>query len=66
MIPGTSLTQPSWLDEPLDIDEETLDSALMDLLTSDWQSLDDGGDAPNTNVSGDSPPLSAQARSHSR
>jgi hypothetical protein len=28
--------------EPLDIDIDSLDHALMDLLTSDWQSLDDG------------------------
>ena len=50
MIRGTSLKQPNWLDEPLDIvDEETLDSALMDMLTSDWQSLDDG-EAPKADV----------------
>lgn len=57
MIPGTSLTQPSWLDEPLDIDEETLDSALMDLLTSDWQSLDEGN-VPKSDALSDRPPLS--------
>ena len=28
--------------EPLDIDIDTLDHALMELLTSDWQTLDDG------------------------
>ncbi|WP_291105765.1 hypothetical protein [Hydrogenophaga sp.] len=28
--------------EPLDIDLDTLDHALMELLTSDWQTLDDG------------------------
>lgn len=27
--------------EPLDIDLDTLDHALMELLTSDWQTLDD-------------------------
>ena len=35
-------TFPDVLVEPLDIDVETLDSALMELLTSDWQTLDDG------------------------
>jgi hypothetical protein len=30
------------LGEPLDIDIDTLDHALMELLTSDWQTLDDG------------------------
>ena len=39
---GTSLVQPQDLMEPLDIDLDTLDHALMDLLTSDWQTLDDG------------------------
>ena len=60
MIRGTSLTQPKRLDEPLDIDEETLDSALMDLLTSDRQPLDEG-DMPSTGALGDSPPPSEQA-----
>jgi hypothetical protein len=39
-------TFPDVLVEPLDIDVETLDSALMELLTSDWQPLDDG-EAPS-------------------
>lgn len=39
---GTSFVQPQDLMEPLDIDLDTLDHALMDLLTSDWQTLDDG------------------------
>ncbi|MFP8780338.1 hypothetical protein [Hydrogenophaga sp. RWCD_12] len=39
---GTSLVQPQDLMEPLDIDLDTLDHALMDLLTSDWQTLDGG------------------------
>ena len=39
---GTSPVQsPGWM-EPLDIDLDTLDHALMDLLTSDWQTLDNG------------------------
>ncbi|MCB2016572.1 MAG: hypothetical protein KDF54_03510 [Hydrogenophaga sp.] len=33
--------QPDVLMESLDIDLDSLDHALMDLLTSDWQSLDD-------------------------
>lgn len=40
---GTSSVQPEGLVEPLDIDLDTLDHALMELLTSDWQTLDDGG-----------------------
>jgi hypothetical protein len=39
---GPSTVQPEGLFEPLDIDIDSLDHALMDLLTSDWQSLDDG------------------------
>ena len=39
---GPSLVQPEGLAEPLDIDLDTLDHALMELLTSDWQTLDDG------------------------
>lgn len=39
---GTSSVQPEGLVEPLDIDLDTLDHALMELLTSDWQTLDDG------------------------
>lgn len=39
---GTSPVQPEGLMEPIDIDLESLDHALMDLLTSDWQTLDDG------------------------
>jgi hypothetical protein len=39
---GTSSVQPEGLVESLDIDLDTLDHALMDLLTSDWQTLDDG------------------------
>ena len=38
---GTSSVQPEGLVEPLDIDLDTLDHALMDLLTSDWQTLYD-------------------------
>jgi hypothetical protein len=44
---GTSFVQPEGLVEPLDIDLESLDHALMDLLTSDWQTLDDC-EAPDT------------------
>ncbi len=40
---GPSLVEPEGLVEPLDIDLESLDHALMDLLTSDWQTLDDEG-----------------------
>jgi hypothetical protein len=39
---GTSPVQPEGLMEPIDIDLESLDHALMDWLTSDWQTLDDG------------------------
>ena len=39
---GPSPVQPEGLFEPLDIDIDILDHALMDLLTSDWQTLDDG------------------------
>ncbi|MBE0588625.1 MAG: hypothetical protein IH617_11340 [Hydrogenophaga sp.] len=39
---GPSPVQPIGLVEPLDIDLDTLDHALMELLTSDWQTLDDG------------------------
>lgn len=39
---GPSPLQPEGLAEPLDIDVDTLDHALMELLTSDWQTLDDG------------------------
>lgn len=42
MIRGPSPVQPEGLFEPLDIDIDSLDHALMDLLTSDWQTLDDG------------------------
>ena len=38
---GTSSAQPEGLVESLDIDLDTLDHALMDLLTSDWHTLDD-------------------------
>ena len=38
---GTSPVQPEGWAEPLDIDIDTLDHALMELLTSDWQTLDD-------------------------
>jgi hypothetical protein len=37
-----SPVQTEGLFEPLDIDIDSLDHALMDLLTSDWQTLDDG------------------------
>ena len=45
---GISPVQPEGLVAPLDIDIDILDHALMDLLTSDWQTLDDGApqDAP--------------------
>lgn len=39
---GISPVEPEGLFEPLDIDIDSLDHALMDLLTSDWQNLDDG------------------------
>lgn len=39
---GPSRLQPEGLVELLDIDIDTLDHALMELLTSDWQTLDDG------------------------
>jgi hypothetical protein len=39
---GPSPEQSEGLFEPLDIDIDSLDHALMDLLTSDWQTLDDG------------------------
>lgn len=39
---GPSSVPPEGLFEPLDIDIDSLDHALMDLLTSDWQTLDDG------------------------
>ena len=41
--PSTVLSED--LVEPLDIDIDTLDHALMELLTSDWQTLE--GEAPN-------------------
>lgn len=37
---GISPVEPEGLFEPLDIDIDSLDHALMDLLTSDWQTLD--------------------------
>ena len=40
---GPSPVPSEGLFEPLDIDIDSLDHALMDLLTSDWQTLDDGG-----------------------
>jgi hypothetical protein len=46
---GTRLASPDFLVETLDIDEEVLDSALMDLLTSDWQTLE-GADALDLEV----------------
>lgn len=39
----TSSLQPEDLVEPLDTDLDSLDHALMDLVTSDWQTLDGGG-----------------------
>ncbi len=39
---GILSLQPEGVVETLDIDLDTLDHALMDLLTSDWQTLDDG------------------------
>jgi hypothetical protein len=44
----------------MDIDEETLDSALMDLLTSDWQTLDDG-DSQGADPLDDRPPPAGSA-----
>ncbi|MGS5089864.1 hypothetical protein ACVC7V_25550 [Hydrogenophaga sp. A37] len=41
---GISPVPPEGLMEPLDIDLESLDHALMDLLTSDWQTLEDDGE----------------------
>lgn len=62
MIRGTSRKPSSGLDESLDaVDEEALDSALMDLLTSDWQSLDDG-EATEVEAPDDWPPPAAKAR----
>lgn len=62
MIRGTSRKPSSGLDESLDaVDEEALDSALMDLLTSDWQSLDDG-EASEIDALDDRPPPAAKAR----
>ena len=43
---GISPVQPEGLVAPLDIDIDILDHALMDLLTSDWQTLDDGAPHP--------------------
>ena len=40
---GPATLPPEDRVEPLDIDLDTLDHALMDLLTSDWQPLDDAG-----------------------
>jgi len=37
---GPSSLAPEGLLDPLDIDLDALDHALMDLLTSDWQALD--------------------------
>ena len=39
--PSTVLSED--LAEPLDIDIDTLDHALMELLTSDWQTLEGDG-----------------------
>jgi len=39
---GISPVQPEGLVAPLDIDIDILDHALIDLLTSDWQTLDGG------------------------
>ena len=50
-------TFPDVLVEPLDIDVETLDSALMELLTSDWQTLDDSEPPHGENSSDDGWPL---------
>lgn len=55
----TSPKRPERLDEPLDIDEEALDSALMDLVTSDWQSLDDGDLSDDGTAGQQSPPSQA-------
>jgi hypothetical protein len=42
MNPSTFPVQPDDVVETLDIDLDVLDHALMDLITSDWQTLDDG------------------------
>lgn len=55
----TSPKQPDRLDEPLDIDEEALDSALMDLVTSDWQPLDDGDSSDDERTEQQAPPAQA-------
>ena len=47
---GTSSAQPEGLVESLDIDLDTLDHALMDLLTSDWQTLYDSEPAHEPEV----------------
>ena len=39
---GLSPVAPEGLVEPMDIALDTLAQALRDLLTSDWQTLDDG------------------------
>lgn len=43
---GTSLSPAEAWVEPLDIDVDSLDHALMELLTSDWQTLDDNEPLP--------------------
>ena len=55
---GISPVQSEGLFEPLDIDIDSLDHALMDLLTSDWQTLDDG---EPRDTAADTQPLSPAA-----
>lgn len=55
---GLSPVAPEGLVEPMDIDLDTLDHALMDLLTSDWQTLDDG---EPRDTAADTQPLSPAA-----
>ena len=47
---GTSLLPTEGWVEPLDIDVDSLDHALMELLTSDWQTLDDSEALPKAEV----------------
>lgn len=56
--PSTVLSED--LAEPLDIDIDTLDHALMELLTSDWQALEGDGstgqaDRPDERPASDRP-----------
>ena len=57
----TSPKQPERSDEPLDIDEEALDSALMDLVTSDWQLLEGSDSSDDGTAEQQSPTAKATA-----